>query len=108
MLVSSKSYKETMGFDKYKVLKFQPKRKDYFLCILLREKNFVALEFQLTPRICCHKPHKDRKKEYRKFIPKFGINDLVDPGKFQNESHLEKKTVFSHYTSGSMRVLKII
>ena len=116
MLVSSKSYKEMQWvFDKYKILKFQPKKgriyfSDYAMIHNTERKKFCGTRVSIdtTLYVGNHKPHRDRIKEYRKFIPKFGINDLVDPGKFENENHSEKKTVFSHYTSGSMRVIKII
>lgn len=50
-----------------------------------------------------NKPPKSRIKEYRKIIPFLGIDEIVDAGQYEDDKYSEKKGVYSHYTSGSIR-----
>ena len=52
-----------------------------------------------------HKPHKDRKIEYRSKIPNIGLSEFVDAGQYESEKPARKISIYSHYTS---RVLKLV
>ena len=48
---------------------------------------------------------KDRIKEYNSKIPAIGLDYFVNAGQYEKDKPAEKKTIFSHYTS---KVLKLI
>ena len=50
-----------------------------------------------------NKPPKSRINEYRKIIPYLGVNEIVDAGQYEDDKYSEKKGVYSHYTSRSVR-----
>ena len=52
-----------------------------------------------------HKPHKDRITEYRNKIPNIGLSEFVDAGQYESEKPARKISIYSHYTS---RVLKLV
>ena len=115
MLSSSKSYKDMQWvFDKYKMLDFIPKKgrvyfSDYAMIHNTNRKNLCGTRISIdtTLYIGNHKHHKDREKEYKDYIPDFGVSDLMDPGQYESEKFSEKKTTFSHYTSKVMRMIKL-
>jgi len=54
-----------------------------------------------------HLPHPDRLKEYRDLIPEIGTQEFIDAGQSENDNPAEKKSTFSHYTSGSLKTHKL-
>ena len=40
---------------------------------------------------------------YRDKIPNIGLDEFIDAGKYENEKYDEKKTLYSHYTSNTLK-----
>ena len=45
-------------------------------------------------------------KEYKNKLPNIGINQFVDAGQYEKEKYAEKVSVYSHYTSKVLKVIK--
>ena len=113
MMSSSSSYKEMNWVMKhYEKLKFIPKKGNiYFSDYAMIHNSFrskncdTRLSMDTTLYIGDHKPNSNRKKEYRIGVPNFGIKTLIDPGQYESNKFVEKKSVNSHFTS---KVLKTI
>jgi hypothetical protein len=72
-----------------------------------RKKNCgTRVSIDTTLFVGNHEPHKDRKKEYRSKIPKIGINEFVDAGQYQTDKPVEKISIYSHYTSKVLKIVK--
>lgn len=54
-----------------------------------------------------HLPIKDRIKEYTRKIPNIGIKEIVDPGQYEKDKFVEKKSVFSHYTGKTLKLIRL-
>lgn len=54
-----------------------------------------------------HDVHPDRRLEYLDSIPKIGEELFISCANSENEPPAEKKTVFSHYTSGSLKHIRL-
>ena len=54
-----------------------------------------------------HDVHPDREREYLDEIPKIGENLYVACTVSEKDEIMDKKTVFSHYTSGSLKHIKL-
>ena len=52
-------------------------------------------------------PPKSRIKEYRNKIPYLGVEEIIDSGQYQDQKYSEKKGVYTHYTSKSLRSIKL-
>ena len=44
--------------------------------------------------------------EYTSKIPSIGLNQFIDSGQYAADKPVEKKSVFSHYTSKALRIIK--
>ena len=72
-----------------------------------RKKNCgTRISIDTTFFVGNHEPHSDRKKEYKNKLPDIGINQFVDAGQYQKEKYAEKVSVYSHYTSKVLKVIK--
>jgi len=115
MMQSSPSYKDMQWVMKdYKKIDFTPqKKKVYFSDYSMihntnRDQNCgTRISIDTTLYVGEHKPHKDREKEYRDKIPNFGISEIIDPGQSTEDTIYEKKTTYSHYTSGKMKYVDL-
>ena len=115
MMQPSPSYKDMQWVMKeYRKIDFKPKKKKvYFSDYSMihntnRDKNCRSrISIDTTLYVGDHKPHKDRAKEYRDRVPNFGVSEIIDPGQSVNDDVHEKKTTFSHYTSGKMKYIDI-
>jgi hypothetical protein len=114
-LTSAKTYNEMQWVMKnYKKINFIPKKGNVYISdyALLhnsfRNKNSRSrISIDTTVFVGNQLPHPDRLKEYRKKIPEIGISEFIDAGKSENEKHHEKKSTFSHYTSGVLKTHKL-
>ena len=115
MMESSPSYEDMQWVMKhYQKIDFVPKKgKIYFSDYAMvhntyRSKNCdTRISIDTTLYIGDHKPHPDREKEYRLGVPDFGITTLIDPGQYENKKFVEKKSVYSHYTSEVLKTVKL-
>ena len=72
-----------------------------------RKKNCgTRISIDTTFFVGNHEPHIDRKKEYKNKLPNIGINQFVDAGQYEKEKYAEKVSVYSHYTSKVLKVIK--
>ena len=53
-----------------------------------------------------HKPHKDRITEYRNKITNIGLSEFVDAGQYETEKPARKISIYSHYTSKVLKLVK--
>ena len=49
----------------------------------------------------------DRKKEYQNTIPNIGVEEYIDAGQYEDQKFAEKLSVYSHYTSATMKRIKL-
>ena len=42
----------------------------------------------------------------KKFL-NIGVTNIIDPGKYENEKIVKKKSTYSHYTTGLRRNIKL-
>ena len=72
-----------------------------------RKKNCgTRISIDTTFFVGNHEPHSDRKKEYKNKLPNIGINQFVDAGQYEKEKYAEKVSVYSHYTSKVLKLIK--
>ncbi len=116
LLKISKSYKEMQwvmsNYKKIDKILPEPGKiyiSDYALVHnTFRKKNSnTRVSIDTTLFIGKHIPHADRIKEYRKNIPYFGVKELINPIFYAKDNYKEKKTVFSHYTTGNLKLIKL-
>jgi hypothetical protein len=100
--------------DNYRKIDFVPKPgflyiSDYALIHNTERKKGcdTRISIDTTMFIGDHKPHEDRILEYRNEIPNIGVDEFVDAGIYENENFLDKKSPFSHYTSKTLRNIKL-
>lgn len=113
-LDTAKTYNEMQWvLNYYKKIKFSPKIghiyiSDYALVHNTnRKKNSgTRISIDTTIFVGNHKPHKDRLREYKKNVPRIGIDEFVDAGQYQFEKPAEKISTFSHYTSKVLKTFK--
>jgi hypothetical protein len=73
-----------------------------------RSKNAgTRVSIDTTIFVGDHDVHEDRSEEYLSFIPIIGKEILVTTNKSVKNDRSDKKTIFSHYTSGSLKQHKI-
>lgn len=110
------SYKNMQWvLDYYKELKFVPQKNNiYFSDYAMIHNTYkykkdagTRISIDTTLYIGDNPPHPDREKEYEKDFIDIGLGHLVDPGRFMNDGVAEKKTTFSHYTSGDRKICKL-
>ena len=115
-LVRSESYlKMKWVMDHYKKIKFLPKPgniyiSDYAMIHNTNRNRNSKIRISIDSTVFVDKynnPPLSRIKEYRKFIPELGFDEIVDSGQFENEKYSEKKNIFSHYTSKSINIIKL-
>ena len=112
-LRSAKTYYDMQWVKKdYRKLKIVPKPGNVYISDYatihqtFRKKNAkTRISIDTTLFVGNHKPMKDRIKEYNSKIPAIGLDYFVNAGQYEKDKPAEKKTIFSHYTS---KVLKLI
>ncbi len=112
---TSSSYKDMQWvLDYYKTINFKPRvGRVYFSDYAMvhnthKTKNAgTRISIDTTLYIGSNPPHKDRISEYEKKFLNIGITNIIDPGKFEAEKILGKKSVFSHYTTGLRKNIKL-
>ena len=94
----------------YKELKFTPEKGNiYFSDYALLHNTFrnpgcnTRVSIDTTLFVGNHLPHEDRLSEYRDKIPNIGLDEFIDAGKYEKEKYNEKKTLYSHYTSNTLK-----
>ena len=113
-LLSSPSYKEMQWvMYHYKPLNIIPEvgfvnLSDYAaIHNTSRKKNCgTRISIDTTMFVGNHYPHKDRLKEYTQNIPEVGLRYFVDSGQYEKNKYVEKKSVYSHYTSKVLKIVK--
>ena len=113
-LTSSPSYKQMQWvMDFYRPLKIVPQigfvnLSDYAaIHNTFRKKGCgTRISIDTTIFVGNHFPHRDRLKEYTSKIPSIGLNQFIDSGQYAADKPVEKKSVFSHYTSKALRMIK--
>ena len=111
MLATASTYEEMQWVMKnYKELKFRPEKGNiYFSDYALLHNTFrkpgcnTRVSIDTTLFVGNHLPHKDRLSEYRDKIPNNGLDEFIDAGKYETEKYDEKKTLYSHYTSNTLK-----
>ncbi len=99
----------------YKAINFTPKLgnlyiSDYAMIHNTHRKKNSKVRVSIDSTVFVDKyniPPKSRIKEYRKIIPYLGIEEIIDSGQYQDQKYSEKKGVYSHYTSRSIRSIKL-
>ena len=99
----------------YKAINFTPKLgnlyiSDYAMIHNTHRKKNSKVRISIDSTVFVDKyniPPKSRIKEYRKIIPYLGIEEIIDSGQYQDQKYSEKKGVYSHYTSRSIRSIKL-
>ena len=111
----AKTYHEMQWVLKdYKKLKIVPKPGNVYISDYaaihqtFRKKNAkTRVSIDTTLFVGNHKPMKDRIKEYNSKIPSIGLDYFVDTGQYEKDKPAEKKTIFSHYTSKVLKLIKL-
>ena len=111
MLATASTYEEMQWVMKnYKELKFTPEKGNiYFSDYALLHNTFrnpgcnTRVSIDTTLFVGNHLPHEDRLSEYRDKIPNIGLDEFIDAGKYEKEKYNEKKTLYSHYTSNTLK-----
>jgi len=115
MMNTAKTYKEMQWVLKnYKIKKnLKPKiGRIYFSDYALIHNTFrkpnsgTRVSIDTTLFVGKHKPHHDRMKEYRNKIPSIGFNEFIKVKRYEKQKYNNKKSIFSHYTSGNLRPIK--
>lgn len=114
-LQTSKTYTEMQWvLDYYKPLDFSPEAGKIYVSdyALIHNTNRepkcgTRISIDTTIFIGEHEPHKDRISEYRDKIPQTGIDEFVDAGRYINDKIVNKSSTFSHYTSNSIKTIKL-
>ncbi len=112
---TSSSYKDMQWVLKYyKPINFIPKAgrvyfSDYAMVHNTEKKKNAGTRISIdtTLYIGSNPPHKDRISEYEKKFLDIGISHIIDPGRYEREKILRKKSTFSHYTTGVRRNIKL-
>lgn len=109
-LVLAESYQDMHWvLDYYKECNFLPKKQlinisDY--CLIHKTKRNencgTRISLDTTLFIGDHEVIDDRKSEYSKFIPNIPEDLVVICNRSEDSSVMEKKSVFSHYTTGAL------
>lgn len=99
----------------YKEINFIPKLgnlyiSDYAMIHNTHRKKNSKVRVSIDSTVFVDKyntPPKSRIKEYRNKIPYLGVEEIIDSGQYQDRKYSEKKGVYSHYTSKSLRSIKL-
>ena len=70
------------------------------------KKSGTRVSIDTTIFVGKYQPHKDRIREYTKKIPNIGLNEFVDSGQYECSKFAKKISVFSHYTSKVLKIIK--
>lgn len=82
---------------------------DYALIHNTERKNNCGTRISIDTTIWQgdHQPLDDRKKEYQNTIPNIGVEEYIDAGQYEDQKFAEKLSVYSHYTSATMKRIKL-
>ena len=116
MLSMAKTYKEMQWvLENYRIKKsLKPKiGRIYFSDYALIHNTFrkpkcgTRVSIDTTIFAGKHKPHVDRIKEYRNKVPDIGIDEFIRVKMSEKKKFKNKKSIFSHYTVGNLKPIKI-
>ena len=96
--------------DYYKEMDYVPEKgyvylSDYALIHNTERKQNAGTRISIDTTIWQgdYEPIEDRKKEYSSTIPNTGVDEFIDAGQYQDKKYAEKKSLYSHYTSATMK-----
>lgn len=100
--------------DYYKEVDYVPEKgfvylSDYALIHNTERKQNAGTRISIDTTIWQggYEPLEDRKKEYSAMIPNTGVDEFIDAGQYQDEKYAEKKSLFTHYTSATMKRINL-
>jgi len=72
-----------------------------------KENAGTRISIDTTVFVGNHQPHQDRLTEYSDKPPAFGTEEIINVFKSEHDDVNQKKTTFSHYTSGSTKRISL-